>query len=60
MAKRRRRPPILPLLLMELAAASCETVLRRSAMMAQGTCSAAKYRRMVLEKPRRRGARRSP
>jgi hypothetical protein len=44
----RARP--LPLLLAELAFASWETMLRRSAMIAAGTCSAAEYQRMVLEK----------
>ena len=34
----------------ELAASSAETILRRTLMMAQGTCSPAEYRRMVAEK----------
>lgn len=51
MAKRRRRPALpLPLLMAELAVASWETMLRRTMMMAEGTCSAAEYQRMVLEK----------
>ena len=51
MAKQRRRSaPPLPLLLAELSLASWETVLRRTAMMADGSCSAAEYQRMVLEK----------
>jgi hypothetical protein len=33
-----------------LAAASWETIFRRSLMMAQGTCSPAEYRRMATEK----------
>lgn len=48
--RRRRAVPPLPLLLAELAIASWETALRRTAMMAAGTCSSAEYRRMVLEK----------
>ena len=34
----------------ELSAASWETIIHRSLMMAQGTCSAAEYRRMGEEK----------
>ncbi len=33
-----------------LTAASWETIFHRSVMMAQGTCSAAEYQRMVMEK----------
>jgi hypothetical protein len=33
-----------------LAASSAETILRRTLMMARGTCSPAEYRRMVAEK----------
>lgn len=33
-----------------LTAASWETILRRSLMMAQGRCSPAEYRRMAAEK----------
>ena len=33
-----------------LALTSWETIARRSAMMLQGTCPPAEYRRMVLEK----------
>jgi hypothetical protein len=51
----RRRPPPLPLLLAELTLASWETVARRAAMMAAGTCSPAEYRRMVAEKARAAG-----
>ena len=51
MAKRRPRPAVpLPLLMTELAAASFETMMRRMAMMAAGSCSLAEYQRMVLEK----------
>jgi hypothetical protein len=40
----------LPLIVAELAMASWEVVFRRSLMMAQGTCTAAEYQRMVAEK----------
>jgi hypothetical protein len=33
-----------------LVAASWETIVRRSMLMVQGTCSQAEYRRMVAEK----------
>ena len=49
----RRTPPspfTIPLLLAELGMASWETIMRRSLMMAQGTCSTAECQRMVLEK----------
>ena len=46
----RKSSHVLPLLMVQLGAASWETILRRSLMMAQGTCSAAEYRRMVSEK----------
>jgi hypothetical protein len=42
----------LPLLLAELTVFSWETMTRRAAMMVQGTCSAAEYQRMLLEKMR--------
>ena len=45
-----RRKPQLPVLLAELTAASVETVLLRTWMMASGTCSSAEYGRMVREK----------
>ena len=50
-----RTPPLpLPfaasLMMTELAWASWETIMRRSMMMAQNTCSAAEYNRMVAEK----------
>jgi hypothetical protein len=50
MKRRRHKPPPLPIMMMELAAASWETIARRSLMMARGTCSPAEYRRMVAEK----------
>jgi len=40
----------LPILMARLAAASWETIWRRSLMMAQGTCTPAEYRRMAAEK----------
>jgi hypothetical protein len=48
--RRRKKTVPLPLMMAELAFSSWETIARRSWMMAQGTCSAAEYRRMVLEK----------
>jgi hypothetical protein len=48
MSKRRSRS--LPAMMTELTIASWETIYRRSLMMAQGTCSAAEYQRMVMEK----------
>ena len=38
------------MMLGELAFSSFETIARRTAMMAQGTCSPAEYQRMVAEK----------
>ena len=40
----------LPLMMVRLTAASWETILRRGVMMAEGTCTAAEYQRMVAEK----------
>lgn len=37
-------------MLTQLTFASWETIYHRSMMMAQGTCSAAEYQRMVMEK----------
>ncbi len=37
-------------MLARLAAASWETIIRRSLLMAQGRCTPAEYRRMVAEK----------
>jgi hypothetical protein len=34
----------------QLTFASWETIYHRSMMMAQGTCSAAEYQRMIMEK----------
>lgn len=51
MAKRIRSSPLtLPITAARLAAASWETIFHRSRMMAQGTCSAREYQRMVMEK----------
>jgi hypothetical protein len=47
---RRKRLPPLPIMLAEMTMAAWETIARRSLMMAQGTCSPAEYRRMVVEK----------
>lgn len=38
------------MMMASLTMASWETIIRRSMMMAQGTCSAAEYQRMVAEK----------
>jgi hypothetical protein len=48
MTKRRSRS--LPTMMTQLTFASWETICRRTLMMAQGTCSAAEYQRMVIEK----------
>jgi hypothetical protein len=48
--KRRRSTTSIPLMFAGLAAASAETIMRRTLMMARGTCSPAEYRRMVGEK----------
>jgi hypothetical protein len=51
MKSRKQRPAMpAPLMMAELAWASWETIARRTLMMAQSTCSAAEYRRMVHEK----------
>lgn len=50
MARKRRKTAPLPLMMAELTVSSWETIARRTWMMAQGTCSAAEYRRMVTEK----------
>jgi hypothetical protein len=39
-----------PMTMARLAAASWETIFRRTLMMAQGTCTPAEYRRMAAEK----------
>ena len=41
---------MLPVTMARLAFASWETIMRRSMMMADGTCSPAEYRRMTEEK----------
>jgi hypothetical protein len=43
-------PFVLPMTMTLLALASWETIVRRSFLMAQGTCSLAEYQRMVQEK----------
>ena len=51
MGRRLRRKAVsLPVLMMELAFASWETVGRRSLMIARGRCSSAEYWRMMREK----------
>jgi hypothetical protein len=47
---RKRASASLPLIMMELAFASWETIGRRTLMMARGTCSVAEYSRMMREK----------
>jgi hypothetical protein len=39
-----------PFMMADLAFASWETILRRAALMAQGTCTQTEYARMVSEK----------
>ena len=39
-----------PLMMARLTAASWETILHRTLLMAQGNCSPAEYQRMVAEK----------
>ena len=50
--KSRKHRPAMPasLMMVELAWSSWETITRRTLMMAQSTCSAAEYHRMVHEK----------
>jgi hypothetical protein len=48
MSKRRSRN--LPAMMTQLTLASWETIFRRSLIMAQGTCSASEYQRMITEK----------
>lgn len=40
----------IPMMMARLTLASWETIMRRTIMMAQGTCSPAEYRRMTAEK----------
>jgi len=46
----KHRSSNLPAMMTQLAFASWETIYHRTLMMAQGTCSAAEYQRMVMEK----------
>jgi hypothetical protein len=48
--RKARRAVPLPLMMAELTLASWETIARRLWMMAQGTCGAAEYQRMLAEK----------
>ena len=51
MRKRRSTSPFtFPMVMARLTAASLETIIHRTTMMAKGTCSPAEYRRMVAEK----------
>jgi hypothetical protein len=43
-------PYALPMMMARLTMASWETIIRRSMMMAQGTCTPAEYQRMATEK----------
>jgi hypothetical protein len=47
---RRRTATLLPMMLVQMATASVETIARRTTMIATGRCSAAEYQRMVAEK----------
>lgn len=47
---RRRTATSLPMMFVQMATASVETIARRTGMMATGRCSAAEYQRMVAEK----------
>ena len=51
-AKRRRtRPsPLLPVMIVELAIASAQTIAHRTAMAATGRCSPEEYSKMMVEK----------
>jgi hypothetical protein len=40
----------IPAMMTDLTLASWETIFHRTMMMAQGTCSAAEYQRMAMEK----------
>jgi hypothetical protein len=51
MKKRSSNSPFaLSIMISQLAATSWETIVRRTLMMAQGTCSPAEYQRMSSEK----------
>jgi len=41
---------MLPFMLAELTASACETIARRTCLIAAGQCSAAEYSRMIVEK----------
>jgi hypothetical protein len=47
---KKRRSRNLPGMMTQLTLASWETIYHRSLMMTQGTCSAAEYQRMFMEK----------
>ena len=46
----RRRRQTLPNIVSELMVASWETIARRGALVAQGTCAPSEYQRMIMEK----------
>jgi len=46
----RSSPFALPMMMARLTAASWETIFHRTVMMTMGTCSAAEYQRMAMEK----------
>ena len=48
--QRSQQPYMLPFMLAELTVSACETIARRTRLIATGQCSAAEYRRMVVEK----------
>ena len=50
MKKQPLSPFALPMMMTQMAIASWETILHRTAMMALGTCSVAEYTRMTTEK----------
>jgi len=44
------QPYMLPFMLAELTVSACETIARRTRLIATGQCSAAEYHRMIVEK----------
>jgi hypothetical protein len=44
------RPYMLPFMLADLAINACDTIASRAQLIATGQCTAAEYRRMVMEK----------
>jgi hypothetical protein len=44
------RPYFLPFMLADLAISACDTIARRTHLIATGQCTAAEYRRMMFEK----------